>query len=79
MNVALFEPFYTKKQMGRSGTGLGLAVVWGAVKDVSGYIDVESTDGRGTTFTLYLPVSRENSVRPQAELNHTGLDGGSIS
>ncbi|MFH1569667.1 MAG: ATP-binding protein, partial [Gemmatimonadota bacterium] len=55
----IFEPFYTKKQMGRSGTGLGMAVVWGAVKDHHGYIDLESALGEGTTFTLYFPVSRE--------------------
>jgi PAS domain S-box-containing protein len=56
----IFEPFYTKKVMGRhSGTGLGLAVVWGTVKDHGGYIDVESSEGEGSAFTLYLPVTRE--------------------
>ena len=55
----IFEPFYTKKKMGRSGTGLGMAVVWGTVKDHNGYIDVQSTEGKGTTFTLYFPVTRE--------------------
>jgi nitrogen-specific signal transduction histidine kinase/CheY-like chemotaxis protein len=55
----IFEPFYTKKVMGRSGTGLGLAVVWGTVKDRNGYINVESTEGKGSTFTLYFPVTRE--------------------
>jgi PAS domain S-box-containing protein len=55
----IFEPFYTKKVMGRSGTGLGLAVVWGTVKDHHGYIDVQSVEGTGTTFTLYFPVTRE--------------------
>jgi len=55
----IFEPFYTKKTMGRSGTGLGLAVVWGTVKDHDGYIDVQSKLGKGTVFNLYFPVSRE--------------------
>jgi PAS domain S-box-containing protein len=54
----IFEPFYTKKVMGRSGTGLGMAVVWGTVKDHKGYIDIESKEGKGTTFTLYFPVNR---------------------
>ena len=57
----IFEPFYTKKKMGRSGTGLGMAVVWGTVKDHNGYIDVKSTEDKGTTFTLYFPVTREKS------------------
>lgn len=55
----IFEPFYTKKVMGRSGTGLGPAVVWGTVKDHLSYINVESKEGKGTVFTLYFPVTRE--------------------
>jgi CheY-like chemotaxis protein len=57
--LKIFEPFYTKKIMGRSGTGLGMAVVWGTVKDHKGYIDIESLEGKGTTFTLFFPASRE--------------------
>ena len=55
----IFEPFYTKKVMGRSGSGLGMSVVWGTVKDHNGYIDVKSIKGKGTTFTLYFPIIRE--------------------
>lgn len=56
----IFEPFYTKKVMGRKrGTGLGLTIVWGAVKDHRGYIDLSSETGKGSSFTLYFPVTKE--------------------
>jgi len=55
----IFEPFYTKKTMGRSGTGLGMAVVWGTVKDHDGYINVQSQKGQGAKFTLFFPVTRK--------------------
>jgi PAS domain S-box-containing protein len=64
----IFEPFYTKKSMGRSGTGLGLAIVWGTVKDHNGYIDVQSEVDQGTTFTLYFPVTREELVAQQQKV-----------
>jgi signal transduction histidine kinase len=63
----IFEPFYTKKVMGRSGTGLGLAVVWGTVKDHKGYIGIQSTEGKGTTLTLYFPVTREGLAGVKAQ------------
>jgi PAS domain S-box-containing protein len=62
----IFEPFYTKKVMGRSGTGLGMAVVWGTIKDHKGYIDLKSSVGAGTVFTLYYPVARESLQDDQA-------------
>ena len=62
----IFEPFYTKKVMGRSGTGLGMAVVWGTVQDHRGYIDIESKEGEGTTFYLYFPVTRESIVEKKS-------------
>jgi len=57
----IFEPFYTKKVMGRSGTGLGLAVVWNTVQDHQGYIDV-TCDEIGTTFELYFPITRDETL-----------------
>ena len=62
----IFEPFFTKKIMGRSGTGLGLAVVWGTVRDHNGYIDVQSEEGKGSSFTLYFPVTREMAAGVKA-------------
>jgi CheY-like chemotaxis protein len=65
----IFEPFYTKKVMGRSGTGLGMAVVWGTVKDHKGHIDIESAIGKGTTFTLYFPATAEKMVETQHSIS----------
>jgi PAS domain S-box-containing protein len=56
----IFEPFYTKKKMGRSGTGLGMAVVWGTVQDHRGHVHVDSEEGRGTTIELMFPATRES-------------------
>ncbi len=55
----IFEPFYSKKVMGKSGPGLGMAVAWGTVKDHNGFIDALSREGVGTTFSLYFPATRE--------------------
>lgn len=64
----IFEPFYTKKVMGRSGTGLGLCVVRGTVKDHHGYIDIQSQEHRGSTFSLYFPVTREDEAEEEQSI-----------
>ncbi|GAB6908623.1 putative Histidine kinase [Desulfosarcina cetonica] len=71
----IFEPFFTKKKMGRSGTGLGMAVVWAAVKDHNGYIQVESTEGRGTCFSLYFPITHEARTVIDAHESITAYQG----
>ena len=71
----IFEPFYTKKVMGRSGTGLGLAVVWGTVKDHNGFVDVKSEEGRGSTFSLYFPVTREEVVLAEEKSSAVSIAG----
>ena len=64
----IFEPFYTSKIMGRSGTGLGMTVVWGTVKDHGGYLNVESFPEHGTTITVFFPADEDGKAQPsQAE------------
>ena len=63
----IFEPFYTKKVMGRSGSGLGMALVWGAVQDHNGYIDIQSTPGTGTFISIYFPAVRDKSPAIQPD------------
>jgi signal transduction histidine kinase len=70
----IFEPFYTKKVMGRSGTGLGLAVVWNVVQDHQGYIDVQSTED-GTFFELYFPITRETVAVRESSVPLKDLKG----
>ncbi len=71
----IFEPYYSKKKMGTSGSGLGLSVVYGIVKDHKGYYDILSTVGVGTEFILYFPVtSMEVELGPDTEANYSGKE-----
>ncbi len=71
----IFEPFFTKKVMGHSGTGLGMTVVWGTVKDHKGYIDVQSTVGQGSQFRLYFPATRQIRVPVESSASLENLAG----
>lgn len=72
---SIFEPFYTKKKMGRSGTGLGLYIVWNTLQDHQGGILVDSSEN-GTTIELYFPATREK-LTPKSESIEIGtLKGG---
>ncbi len=70
----IFEPFYTKKTMGRSGTGLGLAVVWNTMTDHDGTVTVKSS-AHGTVFSLYFPGTRENFTAERKPLNLATIRG----
>jgi signal transduction histidine kinase len=64
----IFEPFYSKKVIGRSGTGLGLTMVWNTVQEHLGYIDVSSSP-EGTRFDLYFPITRQQAAEPTAKIS----------
>ncbi|MFH0731245.1 MAG: CHASE2 domain-containing protein [Pseudomonadota bacterium] len=64
----IFEPFYSKKKMDRSGSGLGMTVVWNTVKDHGGYVNIKSKEGEGTRFDLYFPATREEKKRLDRQL-----------
>ncbi len=70
----IFEPYYSRKKMGRSGTGLGLSVVHGVIQDHAGYYDVLSEVGRGTDFVLYFPVTEKGFSKAASQVVKPGCE-----
>ena len=71
----IYEPFYSRKTMGRSGTGLGMTVVWGAIQDHNGYIHIDSALDEGTTITIHFPRSREELKESSVNVELADIKG----
>ena len=70
----IFEPFFTTKSPGQ-GSGLGLAQVWGIVKQHEGHIDVSTEVGRGTRFIIFLPALEESDPQPMIQTKQVSIQG----
>jgi len=70
----LFEPFFTTKEQGK-GTGLGLAMVYGALKTHHGFVEVESFEGEGSTFSIYIPLLESKAVPAEPAQQQLACEG----
>jgi CheY-like chemotaxis protein len=71
----VFEPFFSKKRLGKSGTGLGLAVVWATLQDHEGFVNVTSEERKGTTFELFFRATREDIAQEVRLQNQNDVRG----
>lgn len=71
----IFEPFFTQKKMGCSGTGLGMTIVQNVVKNHNGFIDIKTSLAQGSRFTLYFPVTGESTPVPAETFAYSNFMG----
>lgn len=75
----IFDPFYSRKKMSYSGTGLGMTIVWSTTKDHKGHIDIQSAKGKGTAITIYYPATdKQKKYTPKPDIEELMGNGQSI-